>query len=194
MNFLAHILLSGNNTNIMFGNFIGDFVKGNQLTQFPEEIQKGIIIHRFIDKYTDSHAVVLQSKLRLREKYHHYAPVIVDIYYDHFLAVLWHNYHEMPLLAFTENFYAQIGEMEHLLPDRAKGMMPFMIKDNWLYNYRTLTGIERVFMGMSRRSKFNSGMETATIELQAHYSLFQSEFEAFFPDLKYAVDQQLEIT
>jgi acyl carrier protein phosphodiesterase len=194
MNFLAHILLSGNNTDIMFGNFIGDFVKGNQLETYPNEIQKGVRLHRFIDEYTDNHEVVLKSKLRLRERYHHYAPVIVDIYYDHFLAVLWDSYYHIPLLAFTENFYSQINEMQHFLPERAKRMMPHMIKGNWLYNYRTLAGIKMVFQGMSRRSSFDSGMENATEELQAHYALFQIEFETFFPDLKFAVEQQLENT
>ena len=90
MNFLAHIYLSGDDPNIQLGNFIGDFVKGRNLVeQFGHEIAKGIELHRAIDEFTDKHPIVKLSKVRLREKYRHYAPVIVDIFYDHYLAKNW---------------------------------------------------------------------------------------------------------
>src|SRR5690349_12341831 len=98
MNFLAHIFLSGDDPEIMVGNFIGDFVKGRNLDdRFSSGIVKGIELHRAIDEYTDSHPVVAQSKNRLRPKYRHYAPVIVDVFYDHFLAKNWKNYHPTSL-------------------------------------------------------------------------------------------------
>ena len=84
MNFLAHIYLSGEDTPLMIGNFIGDFVKGNEYKNFPADIQNGVLLHREIDSYTDSHEIVLESKKRLREKYRHYSGVITDIFYDHY--------------------------------------------------------------------------------------------------------------
>ena len=105
MNFLAHIYLSGNNEKLMVGNFIGDFVKGNQLDSFEKEIKQGVQLHRAIDQYTDSHIVVSQSKDKLREKYRHYSGVIVDVYYDHFLSKNWSHYHAQDLKGFTEEFY-----------------------------------------------------------------------------------------
>ena len=101
MNFLAHIYLSFENPKILVGNFIGDFVKGKKLELYGDEIQKGILLHREIDDYTDSHPIVLETKKRLRPNYHHYAPVISDVYYDHFLASLWSNYHKTPLIEYT---------------------------------------------------------------------------------------------
>ncbi len=89
MNFLAHIYLSGNQERVMIGNFIGDFVKGKAWEEFDSAIQRGILLHREIDRYTDDHEVVIKTKERLRPKYHHYAPVISDVFYDHFLASLW---------------------------------------------------------------------------------------------------------
>ena len=90
MNFLAHAYLSGDNPKILVGNFIGDFVKGSDLRErYDSSIAYGIELHRMIDTFTDSHPVVMNSKIRLRETYRHYAPVIVDMYYDHFLAAGW---------------------------------------------------------------------------------------------------------
>ena len=93
MNFLAHIYLSFEDTDLTIGNFIGDFVKGNELDNYSDSIKKGIQLHRAIDSYTDSHEVVQKSKERLRDKYRHYSGVIVDIYYDHFLQFLAFAYH-----------------------------------------------------------------------------------------------------
>jgi acyl carrier protein phosphodiesterase len=92
MNFLAHLHLSGNNPNIMLGNFMGDFVKGKSYRQqYEPEIIKGIELHRSIDEFTDSHPVVTESKNRLRPTYRHYSGVIVDVFYDHFLAANWNQ-------------------------------------------------------------------------------------------------------
>src|SRR5690606_17104395 len=103
MNFLAHVYLSGDNPKIMVGNFIGDFVKGGRLSErFEKDIARGIELHRAIDDFTDSHAVVLKSKERLRPKYRHYSPVIVDMFYDHILARHWNDYHPQSLPAFAE--------------------------------------------------------------------------------------------
>ena len=103
MNFLAHLYLSGDNEQIIVGNFIGDFVKGrNALQTFDPTIALGIELHRAIDQFTDTHPVVRSSKDRLRPKYRHYAGVIVDIFYDHFLARKWNDYHKTPLPEFAQ--------------------------------------------------------------------------------------------
>lgn len=183
MNFLAHIYLSGNDPLITLGNFIGDFVKGNQANSFPEKVRNGIRLHRSIDQYTDTHATVLRSKIRLRADYRHYAPVIVDVYYDHFLARYWEEYHDTSLPEYTHQFYKMIKKHHDLLPERAHKMFDYMSRDNWLLGYSEITGIEQALGGMSRRTKFDSGMEQAGENLRADYELFKTEFEEFFPDL-----------
>ena len=138
MNFLAHIYLSGNNEKLMVGNFIGDFVKGNQLDSFEKEIKQGVQLHRAIDQYTDSHIVVSQSKDKLREKYRHYSGVIVEVYYDHFLSKNWSHYHAQDLKGFTEEFYETIKSYTAILPERAAHMLPYMQQGNWLLNYSNI--------------------------------------------------------
>jgi len=184
MNFLAHIYLSGDNPRIMVGNFIGDFVKGrNLMEQFEPEIAKGIALHRTIDEFTDGHPVVLESKIRLRPKYRHYAAVIVDVFYDHFLSKYWNNYHTELLTDYSAHVYKTIDNHWEILPDGVKYMLPYMIKDNWLLNYGKLEGIERALTGMSRRARHESKMGESIVELREYYDAFKGEFELFFPEL-----------
>ncbi|MBS1486508.1 MAG: DUF479 domain-containing protein [Bacteroidetes bacterium] len=192
MNFLAHLFLSDSNPPIRVGNFIGDFVKGRNLEeQFGKEIARGIQLHREIDWFTDRHLVVKQSKQRLRIKYRHYAGVIVDIFYDHFLAKNWDKYSEQLLPDFAEECYRQIESYNTVIPQGVKYMMPYMTKGNWLVNYARLEGIHRALSGMAHRAKFDSKMEEATNELKESYPDFENEFFLFFPELKKMCDEWL---
>lgn len=184
MNFLAHIFLSQNIPELKIGNFIGDFVKGKEIDKYPAGIQAGIKLHRKIDNYTDQHPVVLKSKIRLRPGFHHYSPVIVDVFYDHFLAKNWENFHSTPLLDYTLDFYKLTDQYDKWIPEKTKNMLIYMRQDNWLYNYQYIEGIDRALSGMSRRTQFKSNMELASLELEKHYDLFYTEFSLFFPDLQ----------
>lgn len=183
MNFLAHIYLSGDDTEIAIGNFISDSVRGNKYKSFPIGIQKGIILHRNIDTFTDAHEIFRKSTKRLHEKYGHYSGVIVDIYYDHFLAKNWQDYSNQSLEEYTTKFYEVLINKYDLLPTRVQNLIPYLIKDNWLLSYATVDGISRVLKGMSKRTKFKSNMEFATEDLKEHYTLFEYEFKSFFIEL-----------
>lgn len=184
MNFLAHIYLSGDNQKILVGNFIADFVKGRTaLAQFEPEIITGIELHRGIDEFTDSHPVVGQSKNRLRNKYRHYAGVIVDVFYDHFLARNWSSYHNELLPDYADKAYGIIQSYDSILPQDVKFMLPYMIKGNWLVNYSKLEGIHKALSGMSRRTPYESKMDESVVDLERDYEEYKKEFEEFFPQL-----------
>jgi acyl carrier protein phosphodiesterase len=185
MNFLAHLYLSAGNPTLMVGNFIADFVKGkNALEKFDAEIARGIMLHRAIDEFTDTHAIVTQSKKRLRPKYRHYAGVIVDVFYDHFLAKNWGQYHTAPLADFATNAYGVIESYNTILPADVKHMLPYMIQGNWLVHYAETEGIHRALSGMARRTPYDSKMDEAVLDLTADYNLFHAEFDLFFPALR----------
>ena len=133
MNFLAHIYLSGDNEDILVGNFIGDFVKGNAVDSYPEDIRKGIWLHRSIDSFTDSHSIVRESKKRLWEKFRHYSAVLVDIFYDHFLAKNWKDYSSTGLKEFTSNFYDIMQRHSETVPETVNQILIPMKEKNWLY-------------------------------------------------------------
>jgi len=158
MNYLAHIYLSGDNELVTIGNFIADGIKGKDYKAYSKAIQKGILLHRYIDTYTDAHKTVRQSTKKLHKNYGHYSGVIVDILYDHFLAKNWKHYSDLSLEAYTNNFYSSLDAHIDVLPDRILKMMPYMIADNWLLSYATVEGIQRVLNGMNRRIKRISNM------------------------------------
>ena len=189
MNFLAHLFLSGNPSELMVGNFIADSVKGGALDNFSEGIQQGVKLHRAIDRYTDNHAEMLKSKERLRPRYKKYAPVITDIFYDHFLAVNWQDYAVVSLRDYTNQVYKYLNEYYATFPDRSKQFYDYMIKYDILFAYAKTEGIEKVMQGMSRRAHFISGMETAVEELVKDYEDYKTEFQSFFPDLQKHVYQ-----
>lgn len=183
MNFLAHIYLSFGDDEITLGNFIADSIRGNKFKHLPERIQKGIMLHREIDTYTDAHPIHKKSSKRLHKNYGHYSRVIIDIYYDHFLAKNWRVYSDVGLAVFVENFYDLLEDNYSVLPEGIKRMMPYMIADNWIYNYSKMEGIGRVLEGMNRRTKNKSKMNFAILDLEEHYEMFEKEFTTFFGEL-----------
>ena len=184
MNFLAHIYLSGDNEGITIGNFIADGIKGKKYIKYPLQIQKGILLHRGIDSFTDQHPIVRKSTARLHKNYGHYSGVIVDILYDHFLAKNWKKYHCQPLDEYVQDFYTLLRKDFDILPSRIQRMMPYMISDNWLLSYATVPGISKILVQMNRRTKNVSKMNFAVIELEEYYTEFEEEFTSFFSELK----------
>lgn len=190
MNFLAHIYLSGDNDHIKIGNFIADGIHG-QPTDFHPEIVRGIMVHRAIDTFTDAHPVFRQGTKRLHANYHHYAGVIMDIFYDHFLAKNWNNYHSTPLAVFAQDFYRLLEKNYALLPDRNKNMLPHMTEHNWLLSYADIEGIARTLRQMDHRTKLRSGMTNAVNELQEYYTEYEQDFTLFFEEIQQHVKQLL---
>ena len=194
MNFLAHLYLSKNNKNILIGNFIADSVKGKNYNDYLPEIKAGILLHRAIDYYTDTHPIVKKSMHRLNERYRHYDGVIIDILYDHFLAKNWINYSEIPLELYAENVYAHLQENVEIFPERVKILLPFMVEYNWLVGYASLEGIERVLNGMNKRTKGISQMNLAIEDLKLHYNELEEDFTLFFEDiLKFTKEKTKEL-
>ena len=184
MNFLAHIFLSDNNDLIKIGNFMADGIRGKDYLLFPKEVQKGILLHRQIDTFTDSHTIYRKSKHRLHEKYGHYSGVIMDILYDHFLAKNWSKYSNEKLEDFANNFYELLYKNEKILTEKTKMMLPYMSEKNWLVSYATIAGIELILFQMDYRTKNRANMQEAIVELQEYYTEFEEEFTAFFKELQ----------
>lgn len=171
---------------------MADAVKGKQVENYPEGIAKGIRLHRLIDTYTDTHPVVTQTKIRLRPKYKKYAPVVADMYYDHFLARHFNAYASVSLTDFVAQAYHIIQKHFALLPPRMQYLFPYMQRQNWLESYAQVQGIGQALEGMSRRTTFASGMETAVAELQVNYDFYLADFRAFFPELEQYVAEVRE--
>ncbi len=188
MNYLAHIYLSGENIDQQIGNFIGDAVKGSQYINYPEDIKTGILLHRTIDSFTDTHEIPRISRNRLNNVYCHYKGVLVDIYYDHFLAKNWSDYSDIDYKLYVSTFYQNLQNTLPDLPDRIQLMAPLLIKYDWFEKYQSLEGIERVLQGMEKRINQVVPLSLGIRDLEMHYNDIEQDFNDFFPLLMKCVE------
>lgn len=189
MNYLAHLILSGDDADTMLGNFIGDFVKGNTYTRFKPRMQMGILLHRQIDSYTDNHPIVKESRALLRPIYGHYSGIVVDMFYDHFLAANWAEFYPQQTLHKYMNRVHRILLVNYLrLPGEVKRLLPFLIKSRRIENYATLGGLARALVIMSRNTSLPADTQAAIDCLNDNYDVFRTHFYTFFPQVKAMAD------
>ena len=185
MNFLAHAYLSFDHNDILVGNMISDFVKGNKKDLFSVNIQKGIVLHRAIDAFTDQHKATSSIKNILKPAVGLYAAVFSDIVYDYFLAndILVFKDDEA-LYHFSQETYGVLQNNFSILPENFKQILPYMIHHNWLYNYKQLEGINSSFKGVFRRAKYLEYTPAAFECFVDHLQDMQSCYNYFFKDVK----------
>lgn len=194
MNYLAHIYLSGNSDPIKVGNFIGDFVKGNSHSQFPEQVAYGILLHRRIDSFTDQHATVRECIQLLRPGYGKYAGIIADVFFDHFLASNWKDYSHDSLRRFTKDAHTLFLANFGLLPFRVKQFLPFLIYHKRLESYAVRENLFAVFEIMSRHTSLPANSQWAMDTLNEKYDQFEDHFRSFFPELIDYVESEFGVT
>ena len=175
----------------MIGNFIADHIRGNNYENFSKKIQQGIFLHREIDTYTDAHEIVRKSKRRLHARYRHYDGVIIDIFYDYFLAKNWSDYSAIPLDVYTNGINDLFDGIKKDLPEKSQRFINYMIEYNILYNYQFKEGIEKVLNGMNVRTKGKSQMNLAIEDLQNLEKELEEDFTLFFKDLIVHVNQKI---
>ena len=193
MNFLAHTYLSGCNEEIIVGNFMGDYVKGKNYNLYPELVRKGILLHRDIDTYTDMHPITRRSKLRIVSRYHKYAGIITDIFYDHFLASMWNDFSSLPLQDFVTRTYDLLKRNYKVLPEAIKKWFPTFLENNWMMAYQTVDGIELVLERMAANTSLPNHAGYAVEVLSERYSSFKSDFLEFFPSIIQFLEEKYEI-
>ncbi len=192
MNYLAHIYLSEGQDLITIGNFMADHVKGSKYKAYPTEVQKGILLHRKIDWFTDQDETARRSKRRLHERYGLYRGVIIDIFYDHFLAANWSDYSDIDLTDYAGSFYGTLKKHMDLLPEKVQHMSSYMMRYDWLSSYAETEGIQQVLTGMNRRTGGRGKMDQAIEDLLEHYQDFEKDFEYFFKKLRTFSAQNLQ--
>jgi acyl carrier protein phosphodiesterase len=192
MNYLAHAWLSFNRPEILVGNMISDFVKGKKRFEYSDAVQKGIMLHRNIDTFTDAHEATKIAKQYFKPAVGLYAGAFVDVVYDHFLACDKNEFTDYSLLPFSLFVYATLDKYEAVVPERFSHMLPYMKRDNWLYNYRTLYGTERSFGGLMHRAKYLESNNAAFECFRENHKALQDCYTVFFPDVKKFAAAQIE--
>ena len=183
MNYLAHLLLSGNNSSCVIGNFIGDEVKGSAYLRYPPGIAVGIRLHRSIDTFTDSHPIVKLSKKRLQPIHGKFSGVVLDVFYDYFLCKNWDSYCNQDLKSFIEETYCLLQYNRYIMPKISQIILDKMVEDDWIGSYCNIDGIDRALKGLSRRTRYKNSMGEAITELNKYEDLFNEDFNRYFPDI-----------
>jgi acyl carrier protein phosphodiesterase len=187
MNYLAHLYLSEPHEEAWLGSLMGDFVKGPLDDRYASEISRAIAMHRKIDVFTDAHPVVLHSKSRMSVERRRYAGIMVDVFYDHFLAKHWQDFHDEPLAEFTARVYRVLERYHTVLPERLQRMAPMMMQWDWLGSYADIGSIYTALNRMGQRLKRENRLMNSADELVGNYAQLEADFRAFLPDvLRYA--------
>lgn len=192
MNYLAHIFLSGDNRKVQIGNFVGDAVKGRSYEKFPLDFRRGILLHRAIDDYTDHHPLVQEAIELARGEFGRYAGVMIDIYFDYFLAKDFKHYTGKPLRRFVFGFYVSLVVNYRHLPERFKGFLWHFILTNRLGKYASLTGIRRSLEIMVEYKHLRVGPEKAIEFLVANRVVLQGIFDRFLPDVEKMCKERID--
>lgn len=183
MNILAHIYLSGNNEEIIFGNFIGDHIKGNKLNGYSDDVVKGIRLHRAIDYFTDTHPAVRHVNTIFREKYGKHAGIVTDIVFDYFLSNNWDLFSIYEFDDFTKSTYKILNNFIRQFPKRVLGFYPFFVLNNWLKQYQSSEGISRVLKGMAKRTSLPDEYQFATYQMEQYHDEIKEIFVGFFHEI-----------
>lgn len=195
MNYLAHAYLSFGNEEILLGNMISDFVKGKQQFLYPPVVHKGILLHRAIDDFTDTHQVTQQAKTVFKSEYRLYSGAFIDVVYDHFLATektVFAGNDE--LYRFSQTTYRQLERLRSKMPLRFEQMFYYMQSQNWLYGYHTRQGIYRSFGGLVKRAAYLQDSGPAAKIFDEHYMFLQRCFKAFWGELRsFAFDKMQQL-
>jgi acyl carrier protein phosphodiesterase len=183
MNYLAHIYLADHGSEkLLLGNFLGDFVRKSEEPAYEDTIRQGIHMHRKIDSFTDSHPIFLISRRRVSDLNRRYAGVLVDMFYDHFLAKNWQGYSGIYLEKYVHSFYEVLNRNITILPGKLKRIMPYLTEENWLLNYREISGIEQAVNNIARRfAHSRRPMNQPIMDLINNYEGLENDFRAFFP-------------
>ena len=183
MNYLAHLALSHRDPSLMVGNFIADDIPRKEEPLLPKDIQKGILLHRRIDTYTDKHIAFTSAVKKLRSRHRKYAPVVLDILNDHLLSRNWKRFHNESETTFHHYVYSCFEEQNLRLPPIASLHVQARLRYEYLSAYGNKKGIEDVLARMDKKTRFPSDFRSAVLHLYEDIDFFERHFIALYNDL-----------
>lgn len=194
MNYLAHAYLSFNDPEILTGNMISDFIRGKQFDQFEGNIRNGILLHRYIDQFTDEHPVTQNIKTLFKNDFRLYASPITDVIYDYFVANDPDNFSSKEnLMSFTQDTYRLLHQNEIHFPERFRTIFPYMQSQNWLYHYGETDGIFKSLKGLERRASYLNNIEKAFEIFLTNREYIHDLYNQYFSELRAGAQQKILI-
>lgn len=183
MNYLAHAFLSFNNEHLTIGNFIADHIKTAEADKLLPEIKKGVMLHRRIDYFTDTHPLFIKSKRHLYDGFERYSGVLMDIYYDHILAKNFKEFSDVDLIPFTRNIYKVLQNNKKHLPESSQGFLNYVLDNNTFFEYSKIEGIELVLKHLSYRINHGILLNESLPLFVKNEKAIEEDFMKFMEDL-----------
>jgi len=196
MNYLGHLLLSGNNHELMMANLYGDFFKGSHYEILPSKVEQGVHLHREIDSFIDHHVITRAVLKPLYELLPKVAPIALDLYFDHLLAKNWSMYHAEPLDQFVSNFFSyalqpsnqQFEEKNFTYPAEYMQLLSIIHSSKWLTRYAKLEGLEFACRGLSQRINFPNNLDEGPTIFTENEALIAAGFHKYMKEAIYQFD------
>lgn len=189
---MAHTFLSFSKEPLVYGQFIADDVKGKQWMEYDREVQKGILLHRFIDDYTDQHALVLGLKRQLHPSLGKFAGVALDVLFDHVLSQRWQDYSQEPRTEWIKRTYSLLNERKNEMTEKRQFILNKMMEHDWMNMYHTPEGTSQILQQMSRRISIENPLSHALEAFVMHEKHIISTFDEFFPQILAAAQMKLD--
>ncbi len=183
MNFLAHLHIADHCQSSLLGNLLGDFVKGDPSKAYSAKVSQGIKLHRFVDSYTDNHIIIKHCKQRFDSSLKRFAPIAMDMFWDHCLAKHWQDYHPQSLKEFVDRAETDITSEKEVLPERFIAMTAHMWRGRWLESYSDLANIKYALERMSQRSMRMTPLADCGLQLEQNYHEFSGFFAELYPEV-----------
>lgn len=181
MNYLAHLLLAEPRPHARIGALLGDFARGLDLAALPLDVRRSLLEHRAIDRFVDTHELVLAERQRFPDRLRRFSGILLDVFYDHFLVLHWRRFCEEPLGVFTHRVYAELGEHPELLSPRLAATFPHMARDDWLGSYGDEANVQRALEGMARRLRRPTPLAEGIQQLRERRPELEAHFLELFP-------------
>lgn len=168
----------------MAGNFFANQAKGKSWKRLSEKYAEGVILHRAIDSYVDNHQIILDAKKRLSPNFGKFKGVLLDIYWDHFLAQNFMNHCGKDRNEFVSYSLNVLKKHSDIFNTKSKHMIVLMEKQNWLNDYSHLDGIDNILCQMSNRFRYENPLDKGINGLKENYLALSNDFKTLWPDLK----------
>lgn len=184
LNYLVHLYLADPDPLCRLGNLVGDFVKGPLDDRWQDPLRRGLRQHRLVDVFAQDHPAFRRSRQRLDPAFGLCRGILVDVFYDHFLARNWQRHHELPLADFAAGVYRDIERYLPLLPEGFQEVAPRMISHDWLTSYRRPEAVGRALERLGRRLRRPRDLGAGLTEMLRHASALEADCEEFLANAR----------